>query len=269
MKWNAALSERRTIVTPLFPGFGKTPRAEWVVNVRDLGAFLSLFVREQKLAPIDVIGFSLGGWIAAEMAANNPTQFPKMVLVAPEGIRPPEGEGYIMDFFQVIGAALLSRAHHAQNPPRLPSSRKCRRPGPRGFTSYGKMRARRPLVIAWQPFLFNPSLPHLLEHRGRVADHADSGVARTISCRSRRRMHTTNRSKARRWRFRQVRSSPRSREKPNSLLLKCRDSSPRAGMEIPMHIMYFTERLILRTGRAQERRDQIKNEILRAAQPPL
>jgi len=28
MKWNAALSERRTIVTPLFPGFGKTPRAE-------------------------------------------------------------------------------------------------------------------------------------------------------------------------------------------------------------------------------------------------
>src|SRR5262245_42797765 len=81
MKWNEALSERRTIVTPLYPGFGRTPRAEWISNVNDLSCFLARFIREQGLAPIDVIGFSLGGWLAAEMAANDPNLFSRMVLV--------------------------------------------------------------------------------------------------------------------------------------------------------------------------------------------
>ena len=92
----------RTLLIPLHPGFGATERAEWIMNIRDMAGFYARYLKEQKLAPIDVIGFSLGGWIAAEMAANNPSQFRKMVLVAPEGIRPPEGQGYIMDFFQVM-----------------------------------------------------------------------------------------------------------------------------------------------------------------------
>ncbi len=105
MKWNEALSERRTIVTPLYPGFGRTPRAEWIANIRDLASFLARFVREQGLAPIDVIGFSLGGWLAAEMAASDPNLFSKIVLVAPVGIRPPEGE--IMDLFSVPALVYL------------------------------------------------------------------------------------------------------------------------------------------------------------------
>ena len=59
--------------------------ADWIMNIRDLAGFYQRFVREQKLAPVDVIGFSLGGWIAAEMAAANPAQFSKMILVAPVG----------------------------------------------------------------------------------------------------------------------------------------------------------------------------------------
>ncbi|HEX9492805.1 MAG TPA: alpha/beta fold hydrolase, partial [Thermoanaerobaculia bacterium] len=83
MKWNAALSQRRTLLTPLYPGFGRTPLADWIMNIRDLASFIARFVREQNLAPIEVIGFSLGGWIAAEMAANDPSIFSKIVLVAP------------------------------------------------------------------------------------------------------------------------------------------------------------------------------------------
>ena len=100
--WNSALAKNRTMLIPLHPGFGPGERIEWISNIRDMAGFYSRYLKEQKLEPIDVIGFSLGGWIAAEMAANNPGQFRKMILVAPEGIRPPEGEGYIMDFFQVM-----------------------------------------------------------------------------------------------------------------------------------------------------------------------
>src|SRR5258705_10970039 len=99
MKWNAALSQRRTLLTPLYPGFGRSPLADWIMNIRDLASFIARFVREQNLAPIDVLGFSLGGWIAAEMAANDPSIFSKIVLVAPAGIRPPEGG--IKDLFTV------------------------------------------------------------------------------------------------------------------------------------------------------------------------
>ena len=69
--------------------------ADWISSIRDLAGFYSaLYVREQKLAPIDVIGFSLGGWIAAEMAAANPAQFSKMILVAPVGVRPPRARSW-------------------------------------------------------------------------------------------------------------------------------------------------------------------------------
>ena len=61
MKWNEALSERRTLVTPLYPGFGRTPAASWIMNIRDLARLCCRSIREQNLSPIDVIGFSLGG----------------------------------------------------------------------------------------------------------------------------------------------------------------------------------------------------------------
>src|SRR5690242_155274 len=100
LKWNSALAKNRTLLIPQHPGYGRTARAEWIMNIRDLSGFYARYLKQSNLAPIDVIGFSMGGWIAAEMAANNPTQFRKMVLVAPEGIRPPEGN--ILDFFQVM-----------------------------------------------------------------------------------------------------------------------------------------------------------------------
>ncbi len=57
-----------------------------------------------------MIGFSLGGWAAAEMATANPRQFRKMVLVAPLGIKPPEGE--IFDIFVVTQRTPLNLSVH-------------------------------------------------------------------------------------------------------------------------------------------------------------
>ena len=160
MKWNEALSAGRRMLTPLYPGFGRTPRAEWIMNVRDLACFLARFVRERKLAPIDVIGFSLGGWIAAEMAANDPAIFSKIVLVAPAGIRPPEGE--IMDMFTL--PALIYLRESVLDRSRTPEFDSLYDGGlsPEQYEAFEDARAET-ARLAWQPYMFNPSLPHLLE----------------------------------------------------------------------------------------------------------
>src|SRR5215831_7631745 len=110
LHWHAALAQSHTLHIPLHPGFGTSPRVEWVSSVRDLACFYARVVQEMGLSPLDVIGFSLGGWIVAEMAANWAQQFRRMVLVAPAGIRPPEGD--IMDMFTVSARAYLNASVH-------------------------------------------------------------------------------------------------------------------------------------------------------------
>jgi len=73
--WNEELAKDREIIIPLQPGFGKTPRIEWIRSYRDLGGFYANVVRELNMAPLDVIGFSAGGYVAAEMAAADPKMF--------------------------------------------------------------------------------------------------------------------------------------------------------------------------------------------------
>ncbi|MGA2411995.1 MAG: alpha/beta fold hydrolase [Candidatus Binataceae bacterium] len=158
LRWNAALAQKHTLLIPLHPGYSHTPRAEWITNVRDLAGFYARYLFEQNLAPIDVIGFSLGGWIAAEMAAANPHQFRKMVLVAPMGIRPHEGE--IFDFFQVMAPQhLLMTVNDADNTSEYDDL--FGGIGPEQFERWEEARAQT-ARLAWVPFMHNPSLPQLL-----------------------------------------------------------------------------------------------------------
>ena len=158
--WHEKLSRRRTLLIPLHPGFGQTPRVEWVLNVRDLACFYGRFLRDQRLTPIDVIGFSFGGWLAAEMAANDPHLFRRMTLVAPMGIRPPKGE--IMDMFTLTARAYLQKTVlDAARTPEF-SNLYGGIESPEQFEAFEEARAEA-ARIAWQPYMFNPSLPHLLE----------------------------------------------------------------------------------------------------------
>jgi pimeloyl-ACP methyl ester carboxylesterase len=159
LKWNAALAERRTLLIPMHPGYGVSAAPEWIRNIRDLAGFYSIFIRQQKLAPLDVIGFSLGGWIAAEMAAANPDQFEHMVLVAPAGIKPSQGE--IADFFQMMAQDQLRAT--VLDPEATPEfSELFGGIGPQAFSLMEEARAQT-ARLAWQPFMHNPSLGQLLE----------------------------------------------------------------------------------------------------------
>jgi len=157
--WNSALAKERTLIAPIHPGFGKTAMADWIMSIRDLAGFYQRYVREQKLGPVDVLGHSLGGWIAAEMAAANPAQFNKMILVAPAGVRPPQGE--IMDMFTVTAPVNLTRG---AVDPQKPDFTKLfgGEQTPEQYEAWEEARAET-ARLAWAPYMFNPSLPHLLE----------------------------------------------------------------------------------------------------------
>jgi pimeloyl-ACP methyl ester carboxylesterase len=159
MAWNEAFAENRTLLVPLQPGFGKTPRLDWVRTYRDLAGFYSQVVREMRLEPVDVIGFSAGGFIAAEMAAADPKIFSHMVLVAPMGIKPSEGE--ILDFFA------LTIRHHLRATVAEPDKTLefahiyGGEMTPAQFEAFEDARAET-ARIGWEPFMHNPSLPYLL-----------------------------------------------------------------------------------------------------------
>jgi pimeloyl-ACP methyl ester carboxylesterase len=92
------LAQHFTVYVPSLPGFGQSARPDWIVSVRDLAAWVTWVVRDLKLSqPLPVIGFSLGGWIAAEIATVNASLFTKMVLVGAAGLKPETGE--VWDYF--------------------------------------------------------------------------------------------------------------------------------------------------------------------------
>ena len=94
MTWNERLAEQRTLLIPLQPGFGKTPRSTGSAIIATLRASIRGCCGSMRLDPVDVIGFSAGGFIAAEMAAADPRIFARMVLVAPMGIKPQAGRNH-------------------------------------------------------------------------------------------------------------------------------------------------------------------------------
>jgi len=159
LSWNERLAQERALVIPLQPGFGRTEHIDWIRSYRDLAGFYSQIIRELGAAPIDVIGFSAGGFIAAEMAAADPQIFSRMVLVAPMGIKPVDGE--ILDIFAVtVRNHLLATVADAANTPEFTQIYGGHMT-PEQFEAFEDARSET-ARIGWEPFMHNPSLPYLL-----------------------------------------------------------------------------------------------------------
>ena len=158
--WHEEMAREYTVLIPHHPGFGRTDRVEWINSVRDLAAFYGRAFKSEGLLPASVIGFSLGGWIAAEMAACNASLFKRLVLVAPFGIRPPEGD--IADMFQVTAKKYLDSSVKTIERNQEFAKLYGGEPTPEQFEAWEDARAES-ARLAWVPYMFNPSLGPLLE----------------------------------------------------------------------------------------------------------
>src|SRR6266567_4414754 len=94
----AAISEHVHVVAPTHPGFDGTPRPEWLNSVPDLAtAYLDL-LDALDLSNVMVIGNSVGGWIASEMALrDNHQRIGAVVLINACGIHAFKPENRIVD----------------------------------------------------------------------------------------------------------------------------------------------------------------------------
>jgi pimeloyl-ACP methyl ester carboxylesterase len=67
-------------------GWPGTRRGHHVNSIRDV-ALISQECAERLGEPVTVVGLSLGGWIAAEIAVNAPSLVTNLVLISPIGIK--------------------------------------------------------------------------------------------------------------------------------------------------------------------------------------
>jgi pimeloyl-ACP methyl ester carboxylesterase len=74
------------VLTPIHPGFSGTPRPDRLNSVGGLAALYGGLLDDLGLEDVTVIGNSVGGWIAAEMALLDSPRVSRIVLLDAVGI---------------------------------------------------------------------------------------------------------------------------------------------------------------------------------------
>jgi len=156
-----ALSEHAHVVTPIHPGFDGTPRVPWLDSAAGLAdAYLDL-LEELGLDAVMVIGNSIGGWIASEMALRDiHGRVTSLVLLNANGIRP-DSPAQVTDIRGLQPQAIGRLAFH--NP--------AFRPDPAAMTDEQRAATaanqQALAVYAGEDFMFAPTLRRRL-HRVTV-----------------------------------------------------------------------------------------------------
>jgi len=155
------------VIAPSHPGFGNSPRPEAFDTMYDL-VHLYLEMLDLLPGPVVVVGFSFGGWIAAEVAVCGAAKLERLVLVDPVGIKlGGREERDIVHFFNTSPAELTRLAWH--DPAQRPS-------GVYGLgwqTAIDETMSDEQMIAlarnwdalclyAWRPHMYNPQLKHWL-----------------------------------------------------------------------------------------------------------
>src|SRR5438445_8286295 len=105
-----ALSTRAHVLTPIHPGFAGEPRPQWFNSIDDLALTYLELLERLDLRDVMVVGASIGGWIAAELAVRDTTRLSSIVLVDAVGI---QVEGHaIANVFSLTPDELLALSFH-------------------------------------------------------------------------------------------------------------------------------------------------------------
>jgi pimeloyl-ACP methyl ester carboxylesterase len=154
------LGKERHLIAPSHPGFGKSSLPEWLDSIDDVAHIYLELMDRLALTRTDVIGFSIGGWIAAEIATKVPERINRLVLIGPVGVKTGRTDQLdVPDVFAMPREKLDRLRYHdlAKNPVDL-----------------GKLADEELLTVArnsetlalltWEPYMHNPKLKHRL-HR--------------------------------------------------------------------------------------------------------
>jgi pimeloyl-ACP methyl ester carboxylesterase len=105
-----ALARSFTVHAPDHPGFGRTERPEWLAGIDDLVLHYDELFRALELESPVLVGFSLGGWIAAELAVTYPDRIGALILISSAGLH--LDEALIPDLPALQGEELAGTVFH-------------------------------------------------------------------------------------------------------------------------------------------------------------
>ena len=159
-----ALSETHDLMVPDHPTYGLSDEPDWLDSMDDLAMFYLDFLDQMDLNGVHLVGNSLGGWLAMEIAVRNSSRLKSLTLVGAAGIRiagKPIADIFMMDPDDLVreiyvdqsiadnihGMELTEEQVDIQIRNRVATAR-----------------------LGWQPRLFNPNLRKWL-HRIDVPTH--------------------------------------------------------------------------------------------------
>lgn len=157
------LAQRFQVIIPSAPGFGNSPRPEWLTNTDDISYVYLDLLESLGLNGITVAGFGHGGWIAAELAVKDDSLIDRMIITSAYGVK--IGGPFDVDIQDIwINHPSKVMAMKWHDPAK----------GKRDFSSMSEEQltivARNTETFArycWEPYMHNPKLRHRL-HRIQV-----------------------------------------------------------------------------------------------------
>jgi pimeloyl-ACP methyl ester carboxylesterase len=155
-----ALAEKFTVIRPSHPGYDGSPRPEWMRAVRDVAVVYQGLLAEDAATrgpgAVSLLGLGFGGWIAAEMATMAPRAFHRLVLVGAMGVKPERGDiadQALVSYLDYVEAGFADkRAFERVYGAHVPTA----------TLEQWDLNREMTFRIAWKPYMYNPTLPHLL-----------------------------------------------------------------------------------------------------------
>jgi len=159
----AALASRARVLAPTHPGFGRSDLPAGMRSVDDLSYFYLDLLDRLDLHDVTVVGVSLGGWIATEIAVKSTARMARLVMANAVGVKIGDRETRdIADIFALTDQEYLDLLYADPEKGRrdykaLPDAE-----------VLAAARAREATArFAWNPYFHDPRLPTRL-HRIRI-----------------------------------------------------------------------------------------------------
>jgi pimeloyl-ACP methyl ester carboxylesterase len=155
----AGLAAHGRVIAPTHPGFGRAELPDWIDSIDDLAYVYLDLLDALDLHDVTVIGTSIGGWIAAEIAVKSTARLARLILVDAVGIKISDRlTRDIVDIFATDPIELRRLTFHdpskAVDPATLPDE---------ALEIVARNREASALYL-WEPYGHNPKLTRRL-HR--------------------------------------------------------------------------------------------------------
>ena len=157
-----ALADNFRFIAPTHPGFGTTAAPPQLTTVDDLAYLYLDLLDSLDLRDVILVGASLGGWIAAEMAVKTTERISQLVLIDSVGIKVGDREARdIADIYAITDRQLAEIAY--ADPQKMARDTKSLPEQELTLMARSRESTGR---YAWSPYMHNPKLKARLHRIG-------------------------------------------------------------------------------------------------------